>query len=194
MGTALGQAKSGFAIRPVCRYTWADMDTEASVSAYLGLGSNLGDRTANLRTAILTLNESRDCRVTTVSSLYLTAPVGYPDQPDFVNAVVMVRTTLPPRLLLEYCLQIEETMGRQRTIRWGPRVIDIDILLYDRLSVAEDELVIPHPRMLERAFVLVPLAQIAPEEVVAPGLSAREAAESVGAEGVERLAEDWWTE
>ncbi|MDH7603204.1 MAG: 2-amino-4-hydroxy-6-hydroxymethyldihydropteridine diphosphokinase, partial [Armatimonadota bacterium] len=126
-------------------------------TVYLGLGSNLGDRAANLREAIRRLNEGNGCKVVRCSSIYESKPVGVVEQPDFLNAVVEVATALPPFRLLEYCQAIEDAMGRVRTIRWGPRVIDIDILLYNQQSLRTDKLVIPHPEMLNRAFVLVPL-------------------------------------
>jgi 2-amino-4-hydroxy-6-hydroxymethyldihydropteridine diphosphokinase len=110
-----------------------------------------------------------------VSSTYETEPVGYTEQPDFKNAVVMVSTTLQPRELLEVVLGIEQKMGRVRTIRWGPRVIDIDILLYDDKEIDEEGLQIPHPRMMERRFVLEPLAEIAPELVLPDGNTAGDA-------------------
>lgn len=161
--------------------------------AYLAIGSNLGDKRENMRTAVLMLEESRACRIVAYSSLYATKPVGIEDQPDFLNAVVGVDTALSPRELLKLCLEIEERMGRKRTIRWGPRVIDIDVLTYDDLDLSEDDLAIPHPRMLERAFVLVPLAEIAPDLEVGKGLSAREAAAGVDRQGVALMEEGWWS-
>jgi 2-amino-4-hydroxy-6-hydroxymethyldihydropteridine diphosphokinase len=103
--------------------------------------------------------------VHTVSSVYETTPVGYQDQPDFLNIACQGETQLSPRALLHYVKAIESTIGRQVTFRNGPRVIDIDILLYDQLYIQENGLIIPHPRMTERAFVLAPLAEIAPEVV-----------------------------
>jgi 2-amino-4-hydroxy-6-hydroxymethyldihydropteridine diphosphokinase len=160
--------------------------------AYLALGANIGDRRESMRTAVRLLREGGACRITAASSLYLTKPVGLEDQPDFLNAVVEVRTGLSPRELLDYCRKIEETMGRQRTIRWGPRVIDIDILLYSDRRIDEDGLVIPHPRMVERAFVLVPLAEIAPDIEIAPGSTARDAVARVGGQGIVKLEESSW--
>ncbi len=146
--------------------------------AYLGLGSNLGDTRANLDHAVELLNAHDGIRVTKVSSHLQTAPVGYLDQPDFMNAVIEVETALRQRELLEAVLAIEQQMGRVRTFRWGPRVIDIDVLLYDGEQVDEPDLVIPHPRMMERSFVLGPLAEIAPELRLPDGRTAAEAAQS----------------
>lgn len=101
--------------------------------------------------------------VVRASSLYETAPVGRTDQPDFLNAVALLRTSLPPRDLLDALLHVENRMGRVRTLRWGPRVIDLDLLLYGDAQVETPGLTIPHPRLRERAFVLVPLAEIAPD-------------------------------
>ncbi len=130
--------------------------------AYLGLGSNLGDRHANIAEAARRLSETPGVRVVKLSSLHETAPVGGPPQGDFINAACEVETSLPPRELLAAVLAIEQAMGRVRSVRWGPRVIDIDILLCDELILDEPDLVVPHPRMAERRFVLEPLAEIAP--------------------------------
>jgi 2-amino-4-hydroxy-6-hydroxymethyldihydropteridine diphosphokinase len=162
-------------------------------TAYLALGANIGDREANLREAVRRLRES-GCKVTAVSSLYLTKPVGVLDQPDFINAVIGTETALAPHDLLRLCRSIEETLGRERTIRWGPRVIDIDILLYEGAVVDEPELVLPHPRMLERAFVLVPLAEIAPELELVEGLTARQAADRIDRSGVELAGDASWSD
>lgn len=164
-----------------------------SRTAYLALGANIGDREASLREAVRRLRES-GCKVTAASSLYLTRPVGVLDQPDFLNAVIRVQTTLTPHGLLKLCVSIEETLGRERTIRWGPRVIDIDILIYEGIALDDPELVLPHPRMIERAFVLVPLAEIAPELEVAEGLSARQAADRVDRSGVELAGNGSWSD
>ena len=132
--------------------------------AFLGLGSNLGDREKNLKTS-LSLLESADLRIRKTSSLYHTEPVGEASQSWFMNAVVEVETTLSPEELLQLCQQIEEKMGRQHLIPQGPRVIDIDILMYDQLIMDSPGLTIPHPRMHCRRFVLIPLLEIAPDAV-----------------------------
>ena len=159
----------------------------ADLTAYLGLGANLGDRLANMREAIRLVERDGSCRVTARSSVYETKPVGVTDQPDFLNAVIAIRTSLSPRDLLNLCKSIENEMGRVRTNKWGPRVIDIDILLCGDAPVRDDDLVIPHPEMIGRAFVLVPLAEIAPDVEVGPGLTARAAAARVDREGVRRV-------
>ena len=157
------------------------------VTAYLGLGSNLGDRLANLREAIRRLEDGGACKVVKRSSVYETEPVGMVEQPDFLNAVVEVETAVEPRDLLRLCKSIENEMGRVRTNKWGPRVIDVDILLHGGSRVLEDDLTIPHAEMIGRAFVLVPLAEIAPDVEVAPGVTARAAAELADREGVRRI-------
>ena len=142
-------------------------------NAYLSLGSNLGDREANLRDAIARLNPLG--RVTAVSSFYETEPVDFLDQPWFLNCVVLLETDLPPQMLLQRLLEIERSLGRERLQPKGPRLIDIDILLYGDEIIHEPGLSIPHPALHERRFVMAPLAEIAPE-VIHPVLkkSARE--------------------
>lgn len=162
-------------------------------TAYLGLGSNLGDRRDYLRRAVALLNDSAQCEVTAASSLYVTEPLGYTDQPEFVNAVVEISTALAPQGLLELCSSVEQTLGRVRTIRWGPRVIDIDILIYSGVCVDDKDLVVPHPRMMERAFVLVPLAEIAPGLVLPGGLTAAEAAQRVDRSGIRTVMDNTWS-
>jgi 2-amino-4-hydroxy-6-hydroxymethyldihydropteridine diphosphokinase len=128
---------------------------------YLGLGGNLGDRRANLRAAIGGLQGAG--AVQAVSSLYETAPVGYRDQGAFLNAVIVLDTPLSPPELLQALLAVERDLGRERTFKNAPRTVDLDVLLYDDVTVDEGDLTIPHPRMTERAFVLAPLAEIAPD-------------------------------
>ena len=128
--------------------------------AFIGLGSNLGDRAVHLRAALDRLGTRGT--VEAVSPFLETDPVGYAEQPRFLNAAVRLRTTLPPDDLLRELLSIETALGRVRTIRWGPRTIDLDLLLYNDLVRDEPVLTIPHPRMHERRFVLEPLATIAP--------------------------------
>lgn len=130
---------------------------------YLALGSNLGDRRSNLETAIGRL--SPEARVIQLSSIYQTPPWGYEDQPPFLNMVVKVETRLTPENLLKFIKNLEIEMGRKGSFRNGPRLIDLDILLYGKLVSVQPGLVIPHPRLHERAFVLVPLAEIAPDLV-----------------------------
>jgi 2-amino-4-hydroxy-6-hydroxymethyldihydropteridine diphosphokinase len=130
-------------------------------TVYLGLGANLGDRRANLRAALRRLGPA--VRLVRVSSLYETAPVGFREQPDFLNAAARVETTLDPWTLLEHLKAIERALGRAERFRNAPRTVDLDILLYDELTMDEAALVIPHARLGERAFALVPLVEIAPE-------------------------------
>ena len=133
------------------------------VIAYLGLGANLGDREGNLRRALDLLDSEPSLSVVTVSSTYETKPWGLHDQPNFLNIAVEVQTSLEPAMLLDVAKGIEQEIGRRPTVRYGPRSIDIDILLYGDLVIdwSIPDLQIPHPRMHERAFVLVPLAEIA---------------------------------
>jgi 2-amino-4-hydroxy-6-hydroxymethyldihydropteridine diphosphokinase len=133
--------------------------------AYLALGSNLGDRLEHLQHAINELAHHRDVDVVAVSDVYATDPVGGPEQGEFLNAVVAIETTLAPHALLGVAKRIERSAGRVRTVRWGPRTLDVDVLLYDDVRVDDDDLVVPHPRMWERDFVLVPLRDVAPERV-----------------------------
>lgn len=131
--------------------------------AYLSLGSNIGDRVLNLSTAIQRLNDHPEIEVTRISPLYETEPVGYLDQPDFLNLVVELKTTLEAKNLWKITASTETELGRQRDIRFGPRTIDIDILLVDQQVMDTADLILPHPRMAERAFVLLPLADLAGE-------------------------------
>jgi 2-amino-4-hydroxy-6-hydroxymethyldihydropteridine diphosphokinase len=131
-------------------------------TAYLGLGSNLGDRRRSLAEAVRRLDIGPAQRVEAVSSVYESSPVGLTSQPDFLNLVVRIATDLAPHKLLDKCLRIEAALGRVRHERWGPRTIDLDLLLYGDVRINDERLTVPHPRMRERSFVLVPLAEIAP--------------------------------
>jgi 2-amino-4-hydroxy-6-hydroxymethyldihydropteridine diphosphokinase len=133
-------------------------------TAYIGIGSNVGERELFCRDAVEALGESNGVVIQTVSSLYETEPVGGPPQRSFVNLVVKIATELPPRRLLDACKGIEERMGREPSdIHWGPRVVDLDLLLFGDEKVNEPELEIPHARIKERRFVLVPLLEIDPD-------------------------------
>jgi 2-amino-4-hydroxy-6-hydroxymethyldihydropteridine diphosphokinase len=132
------------------------------VTAYVGLGSNLGDREANLHGALRALADTPEVRVLRCTPFRPTAPWGEPDQPEFLNAVAEVATSLPPRGLLQVVKRIEQQMGRVQSRRWGPRVIDIDILTYGTTRMATDELRLPHPYILQRPFVYEPLRELAP--------------------------------
>jgi 2-amino-4-hydroxy-6-hydroxymethyldihydropteridine diphosphokinase len=159
------------------------------IPAYIALGSNLKDPIAQVEGGIEELAMLRDTRLGAVSSLYRTAPVGIVDQPDFINAVAMIETELTPRELLDELLAIERRYARMRGAKNGPRTLDLDIVLYGDTTHDDDVLTIPHPRMHERAFVLVPLAEIAPDAVV-PGLGkVSELAARIDTGGITRIEE-----
>lgn len=139
-----------------------------TITAYIGLGANLNDPAAQIEQALVELDRLSDTRLVARSSLYASAPVGYADQPDFINAVAQLETILAPRALLAALLDIEQQHGRARSFRNAPRTLDLDLLLYGAAHFHEDDLTLPHPRMTERAFVLLPLTEIAPELVI-PG-------------------------
>jgi 2-amino-4-hydroxy-6-hydroxymethyldihydropteridine diphosphokinase len=134
----------------------------AGCDALIGLGSNLGDKSANIERAVALLTAGDEVRLIARSRLYRTPPWGKTDQDWFVNACIGVATKLTPRELLARCQAVERDLGRTRGERWGPRVIDVDILAYRDVTLADPDLVIPHPRIAERVFVLAPLADIAP--------------------------------
>ena len=129
----------------------------------LGLGSNLGDKLANINRAIELLDSTSGIRVTTRSQNYRTEPWGIKDQDWFINVCVLIKTSLGAKELLDRCLTIEQELGRIRDIKWGSRIIDIDILLYGNQNISLEGLTIPHPLIMERSFVLVPLAEILPD-------------------------------
>jgi len=131
--------------------------------AYIGLGSNLDDPAAQLDEARRRLDLIEGLRITRVSSYYATPPVGVLDQPWFINAVAAIRTLLSPEELLDILLQVENDMGRIRKQRWGPRLVDLDLLLYNNNVVNTRRLLVPHPEISSRGFVLLPLAEIAPQ-------------------------------
>ncbi|RJT29227.1 2-amino-4-hydroxy-6-hydroxymethyldihydropteridine diphosphokinase [Mesorhizobium waimense] len=162
-------------------------------TVYLSLGGNLGDPAKSMAAALRILDGDDKTRVVAVSSLYRTSPWGKLDQPDFLNAAAAIATTLAPRALLELCLDAERRLKRVREERWGPRLIDIDILVFGDRIIHETGLEVPHPRMLERAFVLAPLAEIAPDLAIG-GKSVSERLSVVDTSGIERLpsGRDWW--
>lgn len=128
--------------------------------AYIALGSNVGDRHQHLKQAISHIDAHPNISVEAKSYIYETDPVGYLDQPQFLNMVIRVRTTLEPETLLKEQLRIELLLGRKREVRFGPRTIDLDLLIYENVSMETELLILPHPRMMERAFVLVPLFDV----------------------------------
>jgi 2-amino-4-hydroxy-6-hydroxymethyldihydropteridine diphosphokinase len=140
----------------------------ATAEAFVALGANLENPVRQVQQAISELGAIERTRVLAISSLYRTAPVGYADQPDFINAVAKLKTGLSPHELLDALHIIENRHGRQRSVRNAPRTLDLDLLMYGSHEIREDDLTLPHPRMHERAFVLLPLAEIAPD-VDVPG-------------------------
>jgi 2-amino-4-hydroxy-6-hydroxymethyldihydropteridine diphosphokinase len=161
--------------------------------AWLGLGGNLGDPQKAMASALQAIAADPRNDVVAVSSVYRTPPWGKTDQPDVLNAVASVETGLSPRELLDLCLNAEKGLKRVRAERWGPRTIDIDLLLFDDRTIGEPGLVVPHPRMTQRAFVLLPLAEIAPELKIGAKTVAQFLA-TLDTKGIDRVTADgdWW--
>lgn len=141
---------------------------------YLSLGSNLGDRKAQLQEAVRLLQSNPSISNMKMSSIYETAPVGYLNQDAFLNLVIRLETSLSPLELLDICQEIEQALHRERLVRWGPRTVDLDVLLYGQEQLATERLTIPHPRMYERAFVLVPLQELMPSLILPEDLEMQE--------------------
>ncbi len=141
------------------------MSSPAEEQVLIGLGGNIGDPLASMRAALQALDNHPQCRLSKASSVWRTPPWGVTDQPDFLNACATVATTLEPRAFLDLCLAIEQELKRVRHVRWGPRSIDMDILFFGNREISEPGLIVPHPRLADRAFVLVPLTEIAPEKM-----------------------------
>jgi 2-amino-4-hydroxy-6-hydroxymethyldihydropteridine diphosphokinase len=141
------------------------------VFAFLGLGSNLSDRLASLQRAVDLLDADPLSRVDAVSSVYETDPVGGPEQGPYLNMAARLATRRSPTRLLALCQSVEQELGRTREVRWGPRTIDVDILLYDDRVIERPELQVPHPRLVERAFALIPLIEVAPGQRLPDGRS-----------------------
>lgn len=154
--------------------------------AFIALGANLDDPARQVERAFPELARLPQTRLLARSSLYLTKPVGYTDQPDFINAVALIETELPAWQLLEHLLAIEQRHGRRREFRNAPRTLDLDLLLYDDLVMHEPGLTLPHPRMHERAFVLTPLLEIAPDCAI-PGIGPAAALHGVDDDGMRKL-------
>jgi 2-amino-4-hydroxy-6-hydroxymethyldihydropteridine diphosphokinase len=156
--------------------------------AFLGLGGNVGDSRATLNRAVSMLNDGRDIKLLARSSDYQTPPWGVENQAPFVNLCLAVETTLTPQRLLKRIHEVEQELGRNRVVetRWGPRTCDIDILSYDDVTLNEPDLVLPHPRMFERGFVLMPLAEIAPNAMIG-GRRVADALKMADTKGIERL-------
>jgi 2-amino-4-hydroxy-6-hydroxymethyldihydropteridine diphosphokinase len=163
--------------------------TEAPLAqAYLAFGGNVGDSRAILDHAVALLCDGKDVRLIRRSSDYRTPPWGVEEQPPFINLCIVVETPLSPQALLMRAQEVEKTLGRDRAheTRWGPRSADIDILAYNDLMLTEGNLKLPHPRLFERSFVLVPLAEIAPDRIIG-GQRVADAAKIIDATGIERL-------
>ena len=161
--------------------------------ALIGLGGNIGDPPATMAAALRLIDGRDDTNVTAVSRLYRTPPWGVTDQPHFYNACAAVETELAPRALLDLCLKVERHFKRERRERWGPRTLDLDVLDYAGEAFHDEALTLPHPRIAERAFVLIPLAEIAPGfstagETIEARIAALDGAE-IEAESVDG---DWW--
>jgi 2-amino-4-hydroxy-6-hydroxymethyldihydropteridine diphosphokinase len=141
---------------------------------YLGLGSNMGEREQYLRQAVNTLGAHPDIRIIQKSAIYETEPFGYTDQAAFLNAVIAIETNLTPAALLKLCLETESSLGRVRDVRWGPRTIDIDILLFHNQLIHTEALTVPHPYLQFRPFVLIPLRDLTGDGIILHGLTAGE--------------------
>ncbi len=157
---------------------------------FLGLGSNLGDRLGNLRRAVEGL-EARGVKVLRASSAYETAPLGLEGQPDFINAVLEVETPLSPEDLLRACKEVEKSIGRTGRERWGPREIDVDVLLYRGKAVDDGRLKVPHPRLTERLFALAPLLEIEPDAALPDGRHLSDYLEAAGSQRVRKIKGVW---
>ncbi len=162
-----------------------ELQKDETVEIGLGLGSNIGDKPANIAAALAHLEARGAITVCAISSIYRTAPWGYLEQEDFANACALAMTKLEPAALLAEVKAVEAEMGRTDAIRWGPRLIDIDILFYDNEAFDRPDLVLPHKDLFNRAFVLVPLAEIAPGLRLG-GRSVKEAAAEAAKRGVEK--------
>jgi 2-amino-4-hydroxy-6-hydroxymethyldihydropteridine diphosphokinase len=181
-GRRKAKRKRQDALTPVTRHV-------RPVTAFVALGSNLDDPVAQIRKGLRSLAALPLTRLARTSSLYRNPPVGYADQPDFVNAVAAVETRLPPRELLERLLEIERAQGRARAMVNGPRTLDLDIALYGDGVLDEPGLIVPHPRLCGRAFVLVPLAEIAPEATVPGKGRVADLLKAVDVSGLVKLAD-----
>ncbi|MGL4489066.1 MAG: 2-amino-4-hydroxy-6-hydroxymethyldihydropteridine diphosphokinase [Rhizobiaceae bacterium] len=170
----------------------SNLPTEAlSAEVLIGLGGNLGDPLAAMREALRRLDADEHCKLVSGSSVWRTPPWGLTDQPDFLNACAKLTTSLSPRSFLELCLKIEQDLKRVRDVRWGPRSIDIDILFFGDQMISEPGLMVPHPRIAERAFVLVPLAEIAGERNI-NGRTLAQLAFASDQTGMKKLEDKGW--
>jgi 2-amino-4-hydroxy-6-hydroxymethyldihydropteridine diphosphokinase len=163
------------------------MTGRPEAQAYIGLGANIENPLQQVRQALVELDEIEHTRVLAKSSLYRSTPVGYSNQPDFINAVAKVRTQLSPRELLEALHRIENRHGRVRSLPNAPRTLDLDLLLYGARIIREEGLVLPHPRMHERGFVLLPLVEIAAQACVPGHATVQQLLAQTGIQGVVKL-------
>ena len=157
--------------------------------AYLGIGGNIGKVKENIEEALKLLQEENTLKLLNISSYYETAPVGYEKQEWFLNIVAEIETKLTPYELLALCNRVEHQLKRERLIRWGPRTIDIDILLYEGFESNEEKLIVPHPSMQERAFVMIPLLEIAPDLNI-KGQSLKEISNNINNQEIRKLTND----
>lgn len=158
------------------------------VYAYIGLGSNLANPEGQLREALTALNQLNGSRLINVSPLYRSKPVGPQDQPDFINAVACLETQLDAHALLDQLQAIEQLHGRERLQHWGPRTLDLDILLYGEQTISTERLQVPHPYLTERSFVVIPLADIAPGLTLPQGQNIDDLANQYASDELEPLA------
>ena len=155
--------------------------------AWVGLGGNVGDPVATVRAGIEALSRLPETRLLRASRLYRTPAWGFRDQDDFINAVVLLETALAPRALLEHLLGIERAFGRERRERWGPRILDLDLLLHGDSLIDEPGLHVPHPHLHERAFALLPLLDVSPDATIPRHGLARDALSALACEGIEAV-------
>ncbi|MEN3792265.1 2-amino-4-hydroxy-6-hydroxymethyldihydropteridine diphosphokinase [Fulvimarina sp. MAC3] len=165
----------------------------SAANAIIALGGNVGDVPAAMALALRAFDAREDLRILGVSKLYSTPPWGKTDQPDFINACALVETGLDPLALLDLCLETERVHGRERGERWGPRTLDLDVIDYDRRTISDARLELPHPRAKDRAFVLRPLADLDPDFAI-HGETARQRLAVLAGDGIRPISEDgdWW--
>lgn len=159
--------------------------------AYIGLGSNMGNKADFLREAVEAVNQLTQTTVMGKSSFYTTSPVGYLEQEDFINVVIEIETGLSPYDLLQGCQNIENNLKRVRVIHWGPRTIDLDILWYESFVGTDEKLIVPHPRMTERGFVLVPLSELN-DQLVISGKTVHTWLQTVETQDIRKMTHEKW--
>lgn len=162
------------------------MSAAETASVYIGIGSNLENPLQQLKAAVAALQAIPDTELASLSNIYQTAPVGPAGQPDYTNAAALLETTLTPEQLLDELQKIEQQQGRVREARWGPRTLDLDIILYSKMTIRTTRLSVPHIEMEKRNFVLVPLLDICPELILPNGKSLKTVTELAGNEGIKQ--------